>query len=42
MYLPEKFDNPVWLGIGATVLFSLFILLLMGIGDLLYLLFRGL
>ncbi len=40
LYLPEKFNNPLWLGLGATVLFSVFVLLLMGIGELLYLLFQ--
>jgi hypothetical protein len=36
MDLLDKLNNPVWLGIGATVAFALFVLLLMNIGNLLH------
>ena len=35
MNLLDRSTNPVWLGIGATVAFALFVLLLMSIGNLL-------
>ncbi len=35
MQLPDKFSSPVWLGLGVTVLMTVFVLLLMGIGVLL-------
>lgn len=35
MDMSDKFNHPVLLGLGATVVFSLFILLLMGFGNLL-------
>jgi len=36
MELLNRVNHPVWLGIGATVLFSLFVLLLMSFGNLLH------
>ena len=38
MNLLDRSNNPVLLGLVATVGFSLFVLLLMGIGNLLHLL----
>jgi len=36
MSLLDRSANPVWLGIGATVAFTLFVLLLMSFGNLLH------
>ena len=35
MELPDKFSNPIWLGVAMTVLMALFVLFLMGVGMLL-------
>jgi hypothetical protein len=35
MQLPDKFNNPIWLGLGVAILMSVFVLLLMGVGLLL-------
>ena len=35
MQIPDKLNHPIWLGLGAAILAALFILLLMGIGNLL-------
>ncbi len=35
MQLPDKFSNPIWLGVGVTVLMTLFVLFLMGVGMVL-------
>jgi hypothetical protein len=35
MQLPDKFSNPVWLSLGVTVLMTVFVLFLMGVGMLL-------
>ncbi len=42
MHLSDFLDNPVWLaGIAATVVFSLFILFLMGFGNVLHAILYG-
>lgn len=35
MHVPKKFSNAVWLAIGVTVLMTVFVMLLMGVGELL-------